>query len=203
MGKVKQQAKGDSTNKSSSILKAGKPKLNKVKKGDRYFNSPQNSNVAGGEGQFKGKTGKKFRKPSGTSAGAGTPPPKPKRLKKGPFKLKSDVEGDSGGNKSNKGNPRKRKSLGNKSGQNGNKLGRKGKGKHAGENTAGEVHETEQTAETKERIKKIRSKAGQKNAQKRESFKVIVKPGGKWFEVNHRLGINIRNRFFVIVINCG
>ncbi len=123
----------------------------------------------------------KVRKQNGSTSTSDlkgpTPPPKPKRLKKSPFNVKSTTPDPLNPKKGSK-NARKRKKP-------------KPSGKpeavttntKAGDATPGGVAGLEQTKETKERLSKIKNKSGQEKSPKKESRKMIVKPGGKWYEV--------------------
>lgn len=121
----------------------------------------------------------KVRKQHGSTSDVKGPtlPPKPKRLKKGPFNVKSTTPDLQNQKKSAK-NARKRKKV-KHSGQGEavttNKAGNGTKGVEAG------LEQT--TKETKERLSKIKNKSGLEKMPKKESRKMIVKPGGKWYEV--------------------
>lgn len=106
-----------------------------------------------------------------------TPPPKPKRLKKGPFNVKTTTP-DSQNQKKSAKNARKRK----KSKSSGKAEAVTANTKAGNATTGGEAG-LEQTKETKERLSKIKNNSGQEKSPKKESRKMIVKPGGKWYEV--------------------
>lgn len=149
-------------------------KTSKTRKPTRYFNSDLNSTnkkkVQKGEkskvksSSVKNKSGKDFSRP------------KPKRLKKGPFKVQKEKSPGAANKKSDDASPKK-------------KFKRKSTGK--GNTTAKEdssepgSNETEQTPETRKRIAKIKTQkgSGQLKSQKQAVAKVIVKHEGRWYQV--------------------